>query len=88
VDKNNVPTRIHLYNINDVLRPRGSMKKESLGETILERLQSVYESWTNPEFGDNPDIDDLYKAMEKNLHEEVDGAWKEFIIQVTAHKKN
>ena len=74
--------RIHLYDSSNVLRPRGHMKKESLGEYLLERLHSVHESWTNPEYGDNPSETDLLKLLQQNMKEEVDGAWKKFIKQI------
>ncbi len=56
-DKNSIPEgaiRIHLYSYHNVLKPRGSMDKESIGLLICERLIDTYEDWTNPEHGDNP----------------------------------
>jgi len=82
LDKVNIPSQIHLYDVHNVLRPRGTMKKESLGETILERLLSAHEGWTDPKFGDNPDKDDLYEIIKKNLQEEVNGALEEFTLRV------
>ena len=43
--------RIHLYPYRNVLKPRGSMEKESLGLAIYERLTGNYDDWTNPEYG-------------------------------------
>ncbi len=74
--------RIHLYDFSNVLRPRGHMKKESLGDYLLERLHSAHESWTDPEYGDNPDEIPLLKILQRNMKEEVDGAWKKFIKQI------
>jgi len=68
-----------------MLRPRGPMKKESLGATILERLLSAHESWTNPEYGDNPSEKEVIDIIENNLREEAYYAFKEFSNQV---KKN
>lgn len=80
---NNIPkgaVQIHLYNLSNVLRPRGHMKKESIGLTVLERLLSTHESWTDPKMGDNPDESALLEILKQNLQQEVEGAWKEFII--------
>ena len=49
-EKNSIPDgaiRIHLYPCRNVLKPRGSMKKESLGLVIYERLVSTFEDWEN-----------------------------------------
>jgi len=81
-DKNSIPEgaiRIHLYSYHNVLKPRGSMKKESLGLSIYERLTDTYEDWTNPDHGDNPSEDELLKQLRKNLLSEVETAWDKFI---------
>ncbi len=81
-DKNSIPDgtiRIHLYSYHNVLKPRGSMKKESLGNSIYERLTDTYEDWTNPDHGDNPSEDELLKQLRKNLLSEVEAAWEKFI---------
>jgi hypothetical protein len=81
-DKNSIPDgtiRIHLYSYHNVLKPRGSMKKESLGNSIYERLADTYEDWTNPDHGDNPSEDELLKQLRKNLLSEVETAWDKFI---------
>jgi hypothetical protein len=56
--------RVHLYNYKNVLRPRGSMKKESLGDYILERLLSYYEDWTDKKYGDNPKETSLLQFLQ------------------------
>jgi len=71
--------RIHLYPYRNVLKPRGSMKKESLGLVIYERLTDTYEDWTDPDHGDNPSKDELLKQLRKNLLSEVEAAWDKFI---------
>lgn len=71
--------RVHLYNVSNVLRPRGTMQKESLGQSIYERLDSVYDSWTDPTYGDNPGSEVLLELLRKNLQEETENAWKEFL---------
>ena len=71
--------RIHLYSYHNVLKPRGSMKKESLGNSIYERLTDTYEDCTNPDHGDNPNEYELLKQLRKNLLSEVETAWDKFI---------
>jgi len=73
--------QIHLYNFERVLRPRGSMKKESVGSHLLEKLNSYFESWTDKKYGDNPPKEELLKHLHENLMSEVERAWKEFLIQ-------
>ncbi len=75
---------IHLYMLSNVLRPRGHMKKESIGVTILERLEGAYESWTDPKYGDTPDESALLEIMKQNLQQEVEGAWEEFIKRISS----
>ena len=71
--------QIHMYDVKNVLRPRGHMKKESIGEYILEKLEACYEGWTDPKYGDNPTEDELLQLLHTNMVEEVDGAYAEFI---------
>ena len=81
-EKNSIPDgtiRIHLYPYRNVLKPRGSMKKESLGLAIYERLTSNFEDWSNQKYGDNPEPDELLKLLRKNLMSEVKAAWDKFI---------
>jgi len=74
--------QIHLYEFSNVLRPRGHMKKESIGVDILDRLMGAYESWTDKKYGDNPDTTTLLKLLRRNMEEEMEGAWKEFIDEL------
>ena len=81
-EKNSIPggaIRIHLYSYRNVLKPRGSMEKESLGLVIYERLVSTFDDWSNPNYGDNPKPDELLKQLRKNLLSEVEAAWDKFI---------
>jgi hypothetical protein len=85
-DESEIPKgaiRMHLYNPRDVLMPRGSMKKESIGPYLLERLKSSYEEWTDPKYGDNPVLSDLIKCLYTNLMGEVEQAWLTFIEETT-----
>ena len=81
-----IPTgtiRIHLYSFRNVLRPRGgTMKKESLGLVIYERLMGAYEEWTDPKYGDNPEVSELLKLLRRNLMEEVETAWTKFTNEI------
>lgn len=79
-------SEFHLYEFTNVLRPRGTMQKESLGAYMLHRLLSVHDSWTNPKYADNPDESTLVETLKRNLQEEVDEAFAEFLRQ-TVHKK-
>ena len=75
-------SQLHLYEHRNVLRPRGHMEKESIGQYILEKLLGVYESWTDPRYGDNPDEATLIKLLQTNMKEEMDGAFREFIRKI------
>jgi len=55
------------------------MKKESLGQYLLEKFKNYFEDWTDPEYGDNPDILELANAIYENTLDEVDKGWKEFL---------
>ena len=71
--------QIHLYEFKDILRPRGTMLKESLGMDICARLLGSYRSWSDPEYGDNPDEFTLTKVIKDNLIEEVEAAFATFL---------
>jgi len=86
VDESEIPedaVRMHLYDPRDVLMPRGSMKKESIGPYLLDRLKSNFEQWTDEKYGDNPSVSDLIKYLHTNLMGEVEQAWLQFIDEVT-----
>jgi len=74
--------RVHLYQSYNMLMPRGSMKKESIGETILNRLLGCYEDWTDSEYGDNPDKEEVLKTLYDNLMNETFCAWEEFTKRI------
>jgi hypothetical protein len=71
--------QIHLYPYQNILKPRGSMRKESIGTFIYDRLKSTYEDWRNPKYGDNPDKETLLQQLKHNLSSEVEVAWNKFI---------
>lgn len=70
--------QIHLYHWHNVLRPRGSMKKESVGNYLYERLIDTFDVWTDDKYGDNPEVHELVKQLEINLKYEVNVALKAF----------
>lgn len=74
--------RVHLYPYQNVLRPRGSTEKESLGLDIYKRLLSTYEHWTDPKYGDNPKRAELVKQLKTNLNDEVQAAWNQFVKNI------
>ncbi|MEE9574172.1 MAG: hypothetical protein V3W20_14045 [Candidatus Neomarinimicrobiota bacterium] len=86
-DESEIPegaVRVHFYDPKNVLMPRGSMKKESIGPYIHERLKGSFEFWTDPKYGDNPSVSDLITFMYTNLIGEVDQAWVAFVKDITS----
>ena len=71
--------RVHLYKVENVLRPRGPMEKESIGQYIKDKLQGAYESWTDPEYGDRIDPVLLLHLLHNNLMEEVNAAFGQML---------
>jgi len=71
--------QVHMYNPKGMLKPRGSMIKESIGLKICEELISYYESWTNSKYGDNPTQAEVLEILKKNLDDEVAASWKTFL---------
>lgn len=66
------PGKVHLYNADNILRPQGSLRNESLSNRIFEELCSAYESWANPVYVDSIDDKTLIKLLQKNLKEEIE----------------
>jgi len=77
---------VHLYSVKKVLAPRGSLKKESLSEHIVEQLRSYFESWTDKKMGDNPSKEDLLALLKENLDRETRVAWREFMCCVAFNR--
>lgn len=71
--------QVHLYDVSNVLRPRGSMLKESVGLDLCEKLLNYYESWSNPKYADNPDQFTLIKTLKDNLIHETEAAFAVFL---------
>jgi hypothetical protein len=63
------------------------MEMESIGIYILERLLAAHESWTDPKYGDNPDEAALIRLLRRNLKDEANGAFMEFIKQINTSKE-
>ncbi len=78
--------RVHFISPDKTLKPRGSLKKESIGLVILERLLSNFEHWSDPSYSDNPDIGALLYYLKDNLDSEVSAAWNEFLKMVNSNK--
>ena len=78
--------QVHLFNSENMLMPRGSMEKESIGLHILDRLKSSYEYWTDPEYADNPDKATVLEILYRNLMNEACNAWEAFVESVEAPK--
>ena len=74
--------QIHLYNVYDVLRPRGHMKKESIGVSVKEDLESAFNSWTDNKYSDRVDPKLCLDILLKNLEEEINGAFHSFVKSV------
>lgn len=88
MNKSNKPLKIHMYNIADVLRPRGHMEKESIGLYIKERLHDVYESWVDPDYADSIEATQLLSLLHQNLMEEINGAFGHFISERCENKRD
>lgn len=78
--------QVHLGSVEHILKPRGSMKKESIGLYILERLEANFEHWSNPKYSDNPDLGALLFHLKSNLDSECHTAWNRFLKQVNSKK--
>lgn len=75
--------RIHLYRFENMLRPRGGVaQKESLSLIIAEQLQTYFESWTDPEYGDSRPRGEVLAGLEQVLKEEVSVAWAVFARRI------
>ena len=70
--------RIHLYDVKEVLRPRGTLEKESLSLTVAEFLESALRDVTNPEYGDSMPIDEAVRYIMFNMGGEVAAAVRRF----------
>jgi len=71
--------QVHLGAFKSIFRPRGSMQKNSVGAYLLEKLTNEFESWTDPKYADNPDLEKLIQSMHHNMMVEVISAWEAFI---------
>jgi hypothetical protein len=73
---------LHLYNIKNILRPRGGvMKKESLSAYLFYRLDYLIQTWSDPKYGDSIDKQELSELLWKNLHEEINTAWETILVK-------
>lgn len=75
--------RMHLYNVENLLKPRGTMQKESLSLNVSEILIDIYESWSDPNYGDS--IREGYVLLHlilNNMREETDRAFAKLLDHV------
>ena len=70
--------RTHLYDIRNILRPRGPMQKESLSLEIYDYLKEAFEYWSNLKYSDSVTAEKLLPLLKRNLEQEVAIAWKRF----------
>ena len=75
-------SQLHLYNVQDILRPRGHMKKESIGILVKESLESAFNSWTDKQYSDRVHPLFCLSILLKNLEEEINGAFDSFVKSV------
>ena len=78
--------KVHLSSVENTLRPRGPLQKESIDLLILERLISNFEHFTEPSYSDNPDVGTLLYQLKKNLDSGVSASWNEFLKMVNSGK--
>lgn len=62
----------------DVLKPRGSMQKNSIGDYMFQRLINSWEQWTDPKYSDNPPVDKLMETICTNFRDECTAALEKF----------
>ena len=74
--------RVHLYNSKNILRPRGSMEKESLSLYLKERLLDAFEYWSDPKYGDSLEPSKLHDLLHANLLDEMSIAMGEFSKEI------
>ena len=80
---------VHLFGPDNLLMPRGSMEKDSIGLDILDRLSSSYEHWTYPKYADNPEKAEILEILYRNLMNETCNAWEAFVKTIGApNEKN
>lgn len=75
--------RVHLYNFSNILRPRGTLQKESLSLNIYEKLTSSFKEWTDKDHGDSRLPEEVIEKLKQNLKEEVDNAFDKFLNEFT-----
>lgn len=63
---------VHSILPGDILRPRGSLEKESISLYLQERLRAEWVSWTDPKYDDSMEKVHAWQQICKNLMEEVE----------------
>lgn len=80
-----IPTdakQMHLYRIHNALRPRGSMRKQSLSLQVYEKLVDLFQTWTDQKYGDSLPQNEAAEIILKNLSQQIDIARRQFLRQV------
>jgi|WetSurSiteA1Bulk_404760.scaffolds.fasta_scaffold01237_4 hypothetical protein len=79
--------KIRLGSVETILKPRGSMEKESIGLTIFERLEAAIDWWTRRDYEETPSLFEVLATAKKNLDLEVEGAWNKILSQFEKEAK-
>ncbi len=75
---------VHFGSIDSVLRPRGSMEKESLSESLFEWMVSNFQMWTDPKYADSLEPSDTCATIAHNANEEFHHALNALYVYVHA----
>jgi hypothetical protein len=66
--------RVHLGSPETALAPRGSMMKNSLGDTIYRQVESAFDHWSDSAYADCPHAHDLFEILANQAHVELRAA--------------
>jgi hypothetical protein len=72
---------VRWFPLESVLRPRLLMRTESIGDIIYDCLLSTHKHWLEFDYGNKPDPGFLLFQLQRNLKDEVEGAWKKFVTE-------
>ena len=72
---------IRRFPLENVLRPRLLKRTESIGDIIYDCLLATHRHWLETDYGNKPDPSFLLFQLQRNLKDEVEGAWKKFVTE-------
>ena len=73
---------IRRFPLENVWRPKLLMTKTETLETIIyDSLCAAYKHWLETDYGNKPDPGFLLFQLQRNLKEEVEAAWKKFLVE-------